>query len=271
MITMKKFLSVLFAFALTLAVACGGGGESGAYEEDEEEAGTEAADNTAAATGGQPAAAAPADAATVTGMIKLEGAGPAMPNIPMGADPFCAETHKTPVKAPDVVVAADGSLANVFVYIKDFKGTAPSPSGAALLDQVGCQYTPHVSGVQVGQTLQIKNSDPTLHNVHALGKVNKEFNIGQPVKDMVSKKTFDKPEVMLKFKCDVHGWMNSYVGVLPHPYFGVSQANGSFTIAGVPPGTYTIEAWHEKFGAQSQQITLGAKESKPISFTFKSS
>lgn len=272
MTTMKKFLAVLFAFALTFAIACGGGGERGAYEEDEEEAGTESADSTAAPGGGQQAAAAaPADAATITGLVKLEGAASPMPNIPMGADPFCAETHKTPVKASDVVVAADGSLANVFVYIKDFKGKAPSPSRAALLDQVGCQYSPHVSGVQVGQTLEIKNSDSTLHNVHALAKVNREFNIGQPLKDMVSKKTFDKPEVMIKIKCDVHGWMNSYLAVLPHPYFGVSQGNGAFTIAGLPPGSYTVEAWHEKFGTQTQQVTVGANESKPISFTFKSS
>jgi len=269
--TMKKFLATLFAFTLLLAVACGGGGESAAYEEDEEEEG--AAGQTATASGqtATTAAAAPADAATITGTIKMAGAAAAMPTVPMGADPYCAGAHSTPVKAPDVVVSADGSLANVFVYIKDFKGTAPAPGGPALLDQVGCQYTPHVSGVQVGQTLEIKNSDATLHNVHALAKANSEFNVGQPVKDMVSKKTFDKEEVMIKFKCDVHGWMNSYMAVLPHPYFGVSQGNGSFTIAGVPPGTYTIEAWHEKFGAQTQQVTLGAKESKPITFTFKSS
>jgi hypothetical protein len=124
--------------------------------------------------------------------------------------------------------------------------------------------------MQVGQTLEIKNSDPTLHNVHALAKVNREFNEGQPVQGMISKKKFDKPEVMIKFKCDVHAWMNSYMAVLPHPYFAVSGADGSFTIQGLPPGTYTLEAWHEKFGAQTQPITVGPKESKQVSFTFKS-
>ena len=173
------------------------------------------------------------------------------------------------MKSPEVVVGPAGELANVFVYVKDFKGQAPAPSGPALLDQVGCQYTPRVSGVQVGQTLEIKNSDSTLHNVHALAKVNNEFNVGQPVQGMISKKTFDKQEVMIKFKCDVHGWMASYLAVLPHPYYGVSQANGTFTINGLPPGTYTLEAWHEKYGAQTQQIQVGAKEAKQVNFTFK--
>jgi plastocyanin len=264
---MRAFLSILFAASLLLAAGCGGTVEE-AYEEEEQPASA----GTAVASGGSsPAAAAsvPADAATVVGLVRFEGAQPAMPNIPMGADPFCHAAHSTPVKAPDVIVGSGGELANVFVYVKDFKGAAPKPSNAALLDQIGCQYTPRVSGVQVGQTLEIRNSDATLHNVHALAKTNKEFNIGQPVQGMVSKKTFDKPEVMIKFKCDVHGWMASYLAVLPHPYYGVSGENGSFTIQGLPPGSYTLEAWHEKYGTQTQQVQVGAQESKQVSFTFR--
>ena len=262
---MKKFVNLILPITLALALACGGGVEE-AYEEEETPGG---ATETSAAAPAQQAAAVPADAATVTGLVKFEGASPAMPNIPMGADPYCNTAHSTPVKSPEVVVGPGGELANVFVYIKDFKGQAPAPSGSAHLDQVGCQYSPRVSGVQVGQTLEIKNSDATLHNVHALAKVNNEFNVGQPVQGMVSKKTFDKQEVMIKFKCDVHGWMASYLAVLPHPYYGVSQQDGTFSINGLPPGSYTLEAWHEKYGAQTQQIQVGPKESKQVSFTFK--
>ena len=261
---MKKFLSMMFTASLLFALACGGGVEE-AYEEEES---TQGGTGTSAAAPAQQAAVA-ADAATVTGLVKFEGASPAMPNIPMGADPYCNTAHSTPVKSPEVVVGPGGELANVFVYVKDFKGAAPAPTGAVLLDQAGCQYSPHVSGVQVGQTLEIRNSDATLHNIHALAKENNEFNVGQPVQGMVSKKTFGKPEVMIKFKCDVHGWMASYLAVLPHPYYGVSAQNGSFTIANLPPGSYTLEAWHEKYGTQTQQVQVGPKESKQVSFTFK--
>ena len=138
-----------------------------------------------------------------------------------------------------------------------------------LLDQEGCQYHPRVSGIQVGQTLEIKNSDATLHNVHALAKVNNEFNVGQPVQGMVSKKTFDKQEVMIKFKCDVHGWMASYLAVLPHPYYGVSQADGTFSINGLPPGSYTLEAWHERFGTRTLSAVVAAADVDGLEFAFE--
>jgi len=129
---------------------------------------------------------------------------------------------------------------------------------------------PHVQVVEVGQPLQIKNSDATLHNVHAMPNVNGQFNEGQPVQGMVSTKKFDKPEIQpFRIKCDVHGWMKSFMAVLPHPYHSVSQMNGSFTIGNLPPGTYTLTAWHEKYGTQEQQVTVGAKESKAVTFTFK--
>jgi hypothetical protein len=188
----------------------------------------------------------------------------------MGADPYCQSQHAAgPVPDEDVVVGAGGELANVLVYVKDIQGSFPPPA-PALLDQVGCKYIPHVSAVQVGQKINIKNSDATLHNVHAMPEVNRQFNEGQPVKDMVSTKTFDKVEMKpFRIKCDVHGWMKSYMAVLPHPFHGVSQANGTFNIANLPPGSYTLVAWHEKFGEQQQPITVGAKEQKQVTFTFK--
>src|SRR6185295_3348805 len=114
-------------------------------------------------------------------------------------------------------------------------------------------YLPHVVGIQVGQPLEILNSDPTLHNVHAIPKQNKEFNFGQPNKGMKTARVFDKPEIMVPFRCDVHGWMNAYAGVVAHPFFAVSTADGSFTIKGLPPGAYTLEAWHERLGTQTMK------------------
>lgn len=273
--SMKKFLAALFALTLVFALGCGGGKETASKDDgddDGEEVATATTTATTATGAAAPAAATPAvaaDAATITGTIKLAGAAPASAAIQMSADPYCQSQHTAPVMNEEVTAAADGSLANVFVYIKDIKGNFAPSATAAVLDQKGCQYFPHVSGVQIGQKLTIRNSDSTLHNVHCLGKENPEFNVGQPVQGMTSDKTFEKAEVMIKFKCDVHSWMNSYVGVLPHPFFGVSGANGQFTIANLPPGTYTLVAWHQKYGTQEQQITVGAKESKQVSFNFK--
>jgi plastocyanin len=170
------------------------------------------------------------------------------------------------------VVGTDGkALGNVFVYVKDGLGdlTFDPPSTAASIDQKNCRYHPHVFGMQVGQTLEIMNSDPTLHNIHAVAKNNREFNQGQPLQGVKSTHTFTAPEVMVPFKCDVHGWMNAYVGVLPHPYFAVTDNAGSFALNSLPPGTYTIEAWHEKLGTATQTVTVGSKETQNVSFTFK--
>jgi plastocyanin len=268
--SMKKFFAMMFALALTLAVACGGGKETASKDEGEDEGAEKA--SSAAASSTAPAAApaaVAADAATVTGSVKLEGAAPKMAVVQMAADPFCQSQHKAPVTDEDVVAGPAGELANVLVYIKDIKGNFPAPATPATLDQRGCQYFPHVHAIQVGQTLDIKNDDATLHNVHALAKVNPEFNEGQPVQGMVSKKKFDKAEGPFKVKCDVHGWMRSYMAVLPHPFFSVSSTAGAFTINNLPPGTYTLVAWHEKYGTQEQQITVGPKESKQVSFSFK--
>ena len=166
----------------------------------------------------------------------------------------------------------DGGLDNVFVYVKDGLGANyvfDTPTETAKIDQKDCRYHPHVFGMRVNQPLEIVNSDPTLHNIHAMPKGNAEFNNGQPIQGMKMSHTFDKPEVMVPFKCDVHGWMNAYVGVMSHPFFAVTDKDGKFELKGLPPGTYTIEAWHEKLGAQTASVTLGAKESKEAKFTFK--
>jgi hypothetical protein len=188
----------------------------------------------------------------------------------MSADAFCAKAHPGDVAKQDIEIGPDRGIADVFVYVKSgISGTYPPPATAATIDQKGCRYTPHVFGVVAGQNIDILNSDPTLHNIHSLPEKNEPFNLAMPVQGMKYTKKFDQPEVMIRIKCDVHGWMAAYCGVLSHPFFAVTAADGTYTIKDLPAGTYTIEAWHEKLGTQTQQVTVGAQESKQAAFTFK--
>jgi hypothetical protein len=207
-------------------------------------------------------------AANVIGKVVLEGTPPANPVIKMISDPACGTGE---VRAETFMVD-DGGLQNVFVYIKDGLGNKyifDTPTEPVKLDQKNCRYTPHVLGVRVTQPLEVSNSDNTLHNVHAVAETNREFNQGQPVAGMKNTVAFTAPEVMLPFRCDVHSWMNAYIGVVNHPYFAVSGGGGKFELKTIPPGTYTIEAWHEKLGRQTQSVTLGEKENKDVTFTYK--
>ncbi len=211
-----------------------------------------------------------ATAGEVKGVVSLEGTAPANEAIRMNADPVCLKAASGPQTA-ETIIANDGKLANVFVYVKDGLGNYvyDTPTTPAVLDQKGCRYTPHVFAVRVNQPVEIVNSDPTLHNIHATPKANQEFNNGQPIQGMKMTHTFKAKEVMVPFKCDVHGWMNAYVAVMDHPYFAVTGADGTFSLASLPPGTYTIEAWHEKLGTATQSVTVGAKETKEVSVSFK--
>ena len=159
----------------------------------------------------------------------------------------------------------------MFVYVKDGLGNRvfPAPGTPVVLDQRDCHYVPHVFGIQVGQTLEIVNSDPTLHNIHFIPDANREFNMGEPIQGMRQPHVFSVKEVLIPIKCDVHNWMNAYAGVVDSPFFAVTGEDGTFTLKGLPPGTYTIEAVHEKLGRQTQTVTIGPKETKDTAFTFK--
>jgi plastocyanin len=209
-------------------------------------------------------------AGSISGTIKMDGAPPQRQAIKMSADPQC-EAANAGGRLGDVFLVKDGKVQNVFVYIKEGLGDQKfdTPTTPAHMDQVGCMYTPRVVGVMVGQEIEIKNSDGTLHNVHALPSASKPFNNAMPMKGMTIKRKFTAPEIMVRMKCDVHPWMAAYIGVLSHPFFAVSGADGSFTIANVPPGSYTIEAWHEKMGAQTASVTVADGAAATADFTFK--
>lgn len=208
---------------------------------------------------------------TVTGKISFSGTAPKPAKIQMQADPVCMKNHPGDAFSEGIVVNGNGTLKNVFVYVKGVTGTFPAPAVPVTIDQHGCAYAPHVFGIQTGQTLKILNNDGTLHNVHWLSKANPSQNIAMPkfVKEKTAK--FDKEEVMVKFQCEVHNWMNAWMGVLPHPFFSVSGAEGTFSIKGLPAGTYDLIAWHEKYGTQTQKITVTGSDSKTADFAFKAS
>ena len=249
-------------------VACGGSKEASSTS-----ATPEPAAGAGAAAGG--AAGQKVDMATagdVKGTVTVDGAVPKNEPIKMNADPVCMKANKDQQFQETYMVGSDGkSLGNVFVYVKDGLGNYvfDTPTESAKIDQQNCRYHPHVFGLRVGQKLEIVNSDPTMHNIHALPKTNSEFNTAEPM-PMKTEHVFNTKEVMVPFKCDVHGWMNAYVGVMDNPYYAVTDKDGKFELKSLPPGTYTIEAWHEKLGTTTQSVTLGAKETKEISFTFKS-
>ena len=255
---MKYYLYASLLIVALLAAACGGGAK-------EEPAKTETE-----APAAQPAAPIDeATAATVSGKVSFAGAKPAVKKIRMDAEKYCAEQHSGgAVDAEDVVVNDNGTLANVFVYVKEGLGdrTFPVPSQAVTLDQKGCMYTPHVVGVMAGQPVEVANSDGTTHNIHPQPKNNPEWNISQPPKAENISKAFAREELMIPVKCNVHPWMKSYIGVVKHPFFAVTGKDGSFTIKGLPPGEYTVAAWHEKYGTVEQKVTVAAKEAKTVDF-----
>jgi plastocyanin len=209
------------------------------------------------------------DAATaggISGVVSFNGPVPKLPLLDMTQDPGCP----TQPQPSDAISVKNGKLANVFVYVKDGlpQGKFAAPSEPAVLDQKGCRYIPHVLGVMAGQTLKILNSDTADHNIHDLPRNNPEWNQSQMPTDPPIMKTFARPEMMIPLQCNQHPWMRAYVSVLPHPYFAVSAADGSFQIENLPPGEYTLVAVHEKFGEQTMKVKVGAKANATAEFSF---
>jgi hypothetical protein len=206
-----------------------------------------------------------AGAGDITGKVTLQGTPP--PEKAIAFDDNCSKFNPTVTTTRHYVVGKDNGLANVFVYIsKGLEGKKfPVPTEAVEINQVGCNYDPYVLGVMVGQTLKIKDSDPIMHNIHALPKVdgNSEFNFAEmaagDVNDTKWVASITKPEVLVKLKCDVHAWMFCYVGVCDHPFFAVTDADGNFKIANVPPGDYTLTAYHLKTHQGSPGVSQDIK------------
>ena len=210
-------------------------------------------------------------AGTIAGTVTYEGKVPNLKPIDMGADANCAKMHKEPQPSDLLVLGPGNTMANIMVHVVSglpAGKTWPTPKEPVVMDQHGCHYMPHVFGLMVGQTFKVLNSDGILHNVHALPKVNKPFNMAMPPTVKESTQTFGKAEGMFMIKCDVHPWMSAYAGVFTDPFFDVTGKDGKFTIANLPAGTYEIEAWHERLGTQKATVTVGASDTKTVNFKF---
>jgi plastocyanin len=212
----------------------------------------------------------PATAGSISGVVKLDGEPPRMKIINMAAEPACAKEHKTPPMTQDVVLGENGTLQNVVVYLQgNFNQYSfPEPQTPVTIDQKGCMYDPHVLALRTGQKLDVVNSDPVTHNIHPVPKDNREWNQSQPPDAPAIMQSFAREEVAIPVKCNIHPWMKAYIAVLNNPYFQVTGEDGSFDLKDIPPGTYMLIAWHELYGRTEQNITLGPKESKVVTFTF---
>jgi plastocyanin len=207
----------------------------------------------------------------IVGRAFFQGEAPKSKLIRMSQDRACEQEGGAAVYSEEAMIDAGGALANVFVYIKAGLGLRryATPATPVILDQHRCRYEPRVFGVQAGQTLKILNSDRTLHNVHASAESNKPFNLAMSAAEKVRTRVFDRAEVMIPLRCNVHPWMIAYAGVLDHPFFSVTDAAGGFKLSALPAGEYEIEAWHELFGRLVQNVKLAEAETTTIDFTFQ--
>lgn len=215
--------------------------------------------------------ATPLDASTtgtITVGVRVDGTVPAMETLRMGSFAECTSQHQGAVPVGDMLVQ-DGNVQNAFVYIKDGLGDRvfATPTEKVVIDQKGCLYAPRVAGAMVDQPIEFLNSDSTLHNVHGMPKLSSPWNVALPRQGSERTIAVTKPEVMISVRCDLHPWMQGWLGVLDHPYFGVTPADGKVTLSNVPPGEYTIGVWHERFGTKEQKVTLAAKGSESTTVT----
>ena len=222
----------------------------------------------------------------VGGTVRFVGKVPERVRMDMRLDPGCGGAGAAAVYAEQYVgrevgagAAKEQRLGNVFVYVKSGATTEPGSGGAnvvlqvsggaaAVVDQVGCRYTPHVVGVMRGGVVEFRNSDPTMHNIHTMPMESKGVNVGQAAMGKAMVVKFDKPELMVPVRCDVHPWMNAFVNVVDTPFFAVTDAEGIFSLKGLPPGEYVLGAVHEKLGEQTLKVTVGARQTSKAEFSF---
>jgi plastocyanin len=206
---------------------------------------------------------------TIVGHVRLTAPAPPSPVIRMGGDPRCGAAAGGKRVTQDFVVrSADGGLANTFVNLQGSFPATPVPADPVTLDQRGCIFVPRMVGVRVGQAIQVMNSDDTAHNVHSLSTHGNAFNVSQPRKGMTNRFPVKAEDVVMRIKCDIHSWMVAWVGVVPHPYYAVSGADGSFTIARVPPGRHTIQTWHEAYGRLTRTVDIKAGQTATVNFVY---
>lgn len=261
------FVPALAAAALLIGFACGGDDYFAEYD-------AKTGGGTGAAEGGAPSGGVmvnvdPGTAATLQGTVSFAGEVPRFPPVNMSAEPDCVRLHQGRVPS-DRVVVNDGKVQHALVWIsKGLEGKRfPVRQDVVNLDQDGCIYKPHVVAVQVDQALNITNSDETTHNVHPLPRENREWNKSQTSGAPAIDYKFPRAERKIAVKCNIHPWMQAYIHVIEHPYFAVTNADGSFEIGNLPPGSYTLQAIHEVFGEQESEITVGASESQQVDFAF---
>ncbi len=252
---------IIFIFAGIVAVSCGGGDAPKSTE-------TTPADKVP-----MPITAKTVDASMtggISGGVRYTGKPGRKVRIRMNADPNCSAKHSSPVYAQDLQISEDGGLKDVFLWVKvgleDYNFQPPSE--VVTLDQSGCVYVPHVLGIQSGQELNVLNSDDTTHNINPSPSNNRDWNISQAPASQPIVKKFARTEVMIPVKCNVHPWMKSYIGVVPHPYFVVTGSDGRYSLENLPPGEYTLEVWHERLGAQEQTITVATGQISTIDFEY---
>jgi plastocyanin len=207
-------------------------------------------------------------AGTIKGKVTYTGTPVKQKQIDMSKEPSCAKQHATPINFETVVTGANNALENVVVYISAGADDAGAPAQAVTFTQKGCQYIPHVLAMHTGQALQVVNADQTSHNIHPLPKINQEWNKSQPPGSPPIQEKFDSPE-FISVKCNIHPWMHGYFAVLKTTHYSITGDGGGYTLPNLPPGKYTVTAWHEDYGTQTQDVTITGNETKAIDFSFK--
>lgn len=261
--SMTRLWRSLFAVAMILSlIGCGS-------QENNSKSASQSSENISGAS----AAIDPATTGSIKGTVRLVGAPPPLKAIDMSAAPACVKANAAPVIPPQVVIGDGGALAEVAVYVKSGLGNRhfDAPQNSVILEQKACMYEPHVIALMVNQKLEVRNDDSTTHNVHLLAKTNQPWNKSQPLGGPAIEETFAKPELAIPVACNVHPWMRAFAFVFDNPYYEITSNSGAFELRNLPPGSYTIEAWQERYGTQEQTVTVGPKESKVISFTFNAS